>query len=104
MTRAVDEGTGFSISGTELTASSYRKKLTLILSHPLYPQINFWWVVDLNIKSKTIKLLEGIVFATLGYYDTLCPHAPYPKPFNRYIEYQALLLFLLIFFLGRVMI
>lgn len=66
MTRAVDEGTGFSISGTELTASSYRKKLTLILSHPLYPQINFWWVVDLNIKSKTIKLLEGIVFATLG--------------------------------------
>ena len=30
MTRAVDEGTGFSISGTELTASSYRKKLTEI--------------------------------------------------------------------------
>ena len=60
------KGTGFSISGTEITASSYRKKLTLILSLPLYPQINFRWIVNINIKSKTIKLLEGIVFATLG--------------------------------------
>lgn len=55
-----------SISGAEITASSYGKKLTLILSHPLYPKMNFRWIVNLNIKSKTVKLLEGIVFATLG--------------------------------------
>ena len=52
------EKTVFSINGAGATGCPYGKKYET-LSVPQYIKINYRWITDQNVKSKTIKLLQG---------------------------------------------